>query len=92
LAAPNNPKGAKSDKLWRDAIQRAVKRRLDGTDEPQALDRLADKLVAKGLEGDIPAIKEIGDRLDGKPAQSIMTDDENGPIKLEITWAKSSES
>jgi len=92
LAAPNNPKGAKSDKLWRDAIQRAVKRRLNGEGEPQALDRLADALVTKGLEGDIPAIKEIGDRLDGKAAQSIMTDDENGPIKLEITWAKSSES
>lgn len=92
MAAPNNPKGAKSDKLWRDAIQRAVKRRLDGTDGPQALDRLADKIVEKGLDGDIPAIKEIGDRLDGRPAQSIMNDDESGPIKLEITWAKSSES
>ncbi len=92
MAAPNNPKGAKSDKLWRDAIQRAVKRRLAGDGDPQALDRLADKLVEKGLEGDIPAIREIGDRLDGKPAQSIMTDDDTGPIKMEITWAKSSES
>lgn len=92
MAAPNNPKGAKSDKLWRDAIQRAVKRRLAGEGDPQALDQLADKLVEKGLAGDIPAIKEIGDRLDGRPAQTIMGDDESGPIKMEITWAKSSES
>jgi hypothetical protein len=75
LAAPINPKGAKSDKIWRDAIMRAV-RRLE-TDEPpkdakpqQRLERLADALVAKGLEGDVPAMKEIGDRLDGKPHQT----------------------
>ena len=92
MAAPNNPKGAKSDKLWRDAIQRAVKRRLNGEGNPQALDELADKLISKGLEGDIPAIKEIGDRLDGKPAQAIIGDADESPVRMEIVWAKSSES
>ena len=32
---------------------------------------MAQKLVERGLEGDIAAIKEVGDRLDGKPAQAV---------------------
>jgi hypothetical protein len=78
VAAPHNPLGAKSDKIWRDAIMRAVRRRDSGED-PQALEKLADKLVAKGLEGDIPALKEIGDRLDGKPTQEL-TGKDGGPL------------
>lgn len=35
------------------------------------LDAIAEKLVEKAQEGDIMAMKEIGDRLDGKPHQSI---------------------
>lgn len=32
---------------------------------------LADVLVDKALEGDVQAIREIGDRLEGKPSQAI---------------------
>lgn len=39
--------------------------------EIQRLERLADVLVTKGVDGDIAAIREIGDRLEGKPAQSV---------------------
>jgi hypothetical protein len=49
---------------------RAVHRR-ESKKDPQALDKLADKLVALGLEGDVAAMREIGDRLDGKPTQAI---------------------
>ena len=35
---------------------------------------LATAAVNKGVEGDIPAIKEIGDRLDGKPVQGVELD------------------
>lgn len=76
MAAPNHPKGAKSDKIWRDAIMRAV-RRLNGDPvmghgpKEQRLDRLADALVCKGIEGDVAAIREIADRLDGKAIQAI---------------------
>ena len=69
MAAPKNPVGSKSEKPWRDAIQRAVKERMEGKGSPHQLDRLAKKLVDSGLGGDITALKEIGDRLDGKPTQ-----------------------
>jgi hypothetical protein len=36
---------------------------------PVALRRIAAKLVEKAEEGELAAIREIADRLDGKPAQ-----------------------
>jgi hypothetical protein len=38
---------------------------------PLALRRIAAKLVEKAEEGELAAIREIADRLDGKPAQVI---------------------
>jgi len=59
-------RGPKTDKIWSDAVRRAVLRNLKGTKKTH-LEELADTLVAKGLEGDTTALKEIADRLDGKP-------------------------
>ncbi len=36
---------------------------------------IADKLTEKAEQGDIQAIREIADRLDGKPAQAIERSD-----------------
>ncbi len=69
MAAPKKAVGPKSDKIWRDALMRAVRRVDKGTDA-QYLDRLADKVVQLGLEGEASAYKEIGDRLDGKAHQT----------------------
>lgn len=91
MAAPKNPVGAKSDKIWRDAIMRAVRRRDSGED-PQALEKLADSLVRKGMEGDVTALKEIGDRLDGKPVQAIAGADGEGPVKMVIEWQTAARS
>lgn len=76
-----NPGGRpKRAKLWQDAIIRAIKRREQ--DDPQALEKLADKLLAKVEEGDVPAIKEFGDRIDGKVPQAIIGDDDEAPIRV----------
>ena len=75
MPAPNNPKGAKSDKEWRDAIRMAVYELRVSGDNPEkvkALRLLARALVEKALKGDIPALKEIGDRLDGRPSQAVV--------------------
>ena len=73
MAAPNNPKGAKSDKLWRNAIMVAVKREMtDAEGKPtKKLALLADKLVNEAIDGNVVALKEIGDRLDGKASQAV---------------------
>lgn len=60
--------GPKSDKIWADAVRRAVNRRLENAEgKPKKIEHLADKLVDLALDGDMTAVKEIGDRLDGKP-------------------------
>lgn len=44
----------------------------------EALERIAQVVVKKALEGDKDATKEIGDRLDGKPAQAVTVGNEEG--------------
>ena len=78
MAKPNNPNsvGRKSDKEWRDAIRKAVheQRTVDVDGRPakrKALFLLARKTVTEALDGNMVAVKEIGDRLDGRPAQAV---------------------
>ena len=84
-----NPRGRGADKEWRDAVRLAVHelREVKGDDgkseKIKALRLLARALVDAGLVGDVTALKEIGDRLDGKPTQAIEHAGEGGgPIEL----------
>ena len=74
MAAPKNPVGPKSDKLWRQAIMLAVNR-VSQDGKTKHLDILAHRLIKSAAEGDISALREIGDRLDGKPTQPLGADD-----------------
>jgi hypothetical protein len=66
MGAPlGNQNSSLENRLWGNTIRRAA------AQDPEKLRRIADTLLAKAEEGDIQAIKEIGDRLDGKPAQTI---------------------
>lgn len=56
-------------KIWTDALNRAIKRREE--EDPRALEKLADKLLRKVDDGDVAAIRELGDRLQGKSLQEI---------------------
>ena len=83
--------GPKSDKIWADAIRKAV-HDLSEIDDPEKkgkklkkLNVLAANLVDKAIGGDVPAMKEVGDRLDGKPAQTIAGDPENPAMVIVAT-------
>lgn len=86
-----NPGGRGTEKVWRDAIRRAVARRepLDPSEKPQRLDLLAEAAVKAGLSEDVAALKEIGDRLDGKVPQAITGDSEGDPLVINIVKAGS---
>lgn len=43
---------------------------------------VADALVAKAIAGDVQAIKEVADRLDGKVPQAVVGDDEHDAISV----------
>lgn len=78
------PRGAWKDKAWRDALRIAVLRPNGEEPKPKTkLDAIAIAFVNTAKAGDIPAIKEIGDRLDGKVAQAIVGGDEDdNPIRM----------
>ena len=84
--------GRKGEKIWADAVRRAVSRRMEGEEgKPQKIERLADKLVDMALEGDTQALKEVGDRLDGKPTQATEMSGPDGgdiPIGLSVKFGK----
>lgn len=80
------PRGPKSDKLWADAIRLAVLRDSNQFDDDGKIRKrisvIADNLAKLAEEGDIAAMKEVGDRLDGRPAQAVQHsgDGDNGEI------------
>jgi hypothetical protein len=66
MAAPKgNTYGAKS-KLFEGALRKAVAQ-ADG----DALRKVADKLLEMAMAGEPWAVRELADRLDGKPVQQV---------------------
>lgn len=82
MAARLTPASPKPDKIWRDAIRLALAR---GNDKKsgKTIERLAKKLIEVAMDGDMGALKEIGDRLDGKATQMIGNEGDK-PFKHQI--------
>ena len=80
MGAPAGNQNALKAKMWSAAIHRALEKRGAG-DKLKALDELAEKLLANCDQGDLSALRELGDRIEGKPAQGIYGDAEN-PLNL----------
>ncbi len=77
-AAIGNQYAAKA-KVWSAAIQRVLAdRTASRLDQRNALDDLAAALIDKAAEGDMGALRELGDRLDGKPAQAVSLGNTDG--------------
>lgn len=70
----------KSEKTFANMLRIAISEahEVGGT----RLRAVADALVDKAIGGDVPAIKEIADRLDGKVPQAVVGDDDSDPISL----------
>ena len=49
---------------------------------PEKLDELANALIAKARQGDVTALKEMADRLDGRVPQAVVGDSGSEPITL----------
>lgn len=77
MGAPVGNQNAAKAKVWAAAINRALEKRAGG-DRLKAIDDLAEKFLKACDEGDLSAFKELGDRLDGKPAQAVSVGNEPG--------------
>jgi hypothetical protein len=67
MAGVKGRSGTFKDKPWTDAIRRAAY--AEGKDGQRKLFEIAEVCVQAAIDGDLAAIQEIGNRLDGKPAQ-----------------------
>jgi len=79
-----NPKGRpKLGWTMRDEYVKALERQtLDGTPMRQGV---AEALVDKALQGDVIAIREVNNRIDGMPSQTtILKGDVNEPIAITL--------
>jgi hypothetical protein len=79
MAAPlGNSNARKENRLWSETIKRAV-----AQNDAVKLRAAADKLVELAVAGDVSALRELGDRLDGKPKQQIeATGADDGPLRI----------
>jgi len=84
MSAPIGNQNAAKAKQWTAAIHRALAKR-SRVDAKEALDELAEILLTKAQEGEGWALKELGDRIEGKPHQTIGGEGENGDIPVSMT-------
>jgi hypothetical protein len=87
-----NPKGAgapeghtnssKNNRIWGNIIKKYAVQ-----EDYKRLHAMAEKLYEKAAEGDLAAIKEVGDRLDGRPTQQIDQITEHSG-EVTYTWKK----
>jgi hypothetical protein len=80
------PDGGHAGKPMRAAISAALRRDAEGDDgeTAPALALIVDKLITRALGGDMSAIKEVLDRMDGKTAAGAIEDE--GPRRVVVRW------
>ncbi|HEY8596441.1 MAG TPA: DUF5681 domain-containing protein [Devosiaceae bacterium] len=80
---PGNKHGRgrpKSEESFTSMLRIALKEK--GQDGRPRLRALAETLVRRAIDGDIQAIKEIADRLEGKPRQMAKAPEEQAAINI----------
>ena len=77
--AGNANSGPKREKPFRDALMLAIKEAEAKENHHRALRRVAERLLDEAAQGNVQAIKEIADRLDGKVPQGVIGGDEDDP-------------
>ena len=76
MGAPLGNNNAKKGRISAEAL------RLELAHDRKALRDMWRKQIEKAKEGDLQSFKEINDRLDGKPSQAIVGDDDEPPVSL----------
>jgi hypothetical protein len=85
MSAPVGNQFAAKAREWEQSLKRAMARKADG-DFRKTLDAIATTVVDKALEGEREAWMEIGNRMDGKPAQALtVAGDAENPLATKIT-------
>ena len=76
-----NPKGRQAEKPFRDALRMEL---AAAGEDHKSLRKIAKKLISEANKGNMAAMKEIADRMDGKAAQSLTVGgDQDNPLQFE---------
>lgn len=68
--APEGNQNAKKGRDWTQAIRKALAH-YSGEGATAGMEKLARKLIEAAENGDAWALKELGDRIEGKPSQTV---------------------
>lgn len=82
MAAPQGNSNARKAKRFEGAITRALAKIAQGAGVEAGIDKLAEQLVQAAADGEQWALIEVANRLDGKPAQVIVGDNDADPINI----------
>ena len=85
MGAPLGNNNAGKNKIWTRAIEKALEKKYGRKETLDNLIALAEKLLENCEEGDLPALRELGDRIEGKPAQIIQGPGEDGSFNITVT-------
>ncbi len=91
------PRGSRTDRTWSDALRKASLEYHEGKAGPKKIEMMARKLIDAVLAGDVSAAKEYGDRIEGKPLQTIdatinderMVVEAPQPAESAVDWQQS---
>jgi hypothetical protein len=89
-ANKGNKHSSKENRIWGNII-----RKLAVQEDYRRLHAIAEKLYEKAAEGDMTAVKELGDRLDGKSVATTELTGADGkdlPIGIGISFVKPDDS
>ncbi len=82
--APVGNQNGKKGKLFYDALRVALVQ-----EDKKKLRKITDKLVESAENGEPWAVKEIMDRMDGKPVNTTeLSNTEGGIFKMVVAWEK----
>ena len=76
-----NPEGPVKAKRFYSALDRAIVQ-----EDGKRLRDAAEKLLDLAAEGEPWAVQMLADRLDGKPAQTVLGSGDEGEIELVCRW------
>lgn len=80
-----NKNSSKNNRMWGETIKRKA------IQNPEKMGRIVDKLFDKAEEGDLAAMREIGDRIDGKAVATTelgTIDGQDSPINVTLKFVK----
>lgn len=91
MGAPlGNTNSSADNRLWANTIRRAI-----AQSDPERLRRIAEKLLDMAADGDLGAMRELGDRVDGKPKQQTELSGPDGgaiPMQTIVNFISPSDS